>query len=69
MLALQLLTGLMLGVGFLLLIIPGLYLMGRLAFVAPLVADRAIRNPVEVIATSWRMTHGNGCLLYTSRCV
>lgn len=63
-LAVQILTGLMLGVGFLLLIIPGLYLIGRLAFVAPLVADRAIRNPAEVIATSWQMTRGNGWRIF-----
>jgi len=64
LIGLQILTGLILALGFVLLIIPGLYLIGRLALVSPLVADRGIGNPVEAIRTSWDMTRDNGWAIF-----
>ena len=64
LIGLQILTGLIVGIGFVLLIIPGLYLIGRLALVSPLVADRGIGNPVEAIRTSWDMTRDNGWAIF-----
>ena len=64
MIAVQILSGFMLGIGFLLLIIPGFYLIGRLALVAPSVADRGLYNPIEAIRTSWTLTRNNGWAIF-----
>lgn len=64
MLAIQILCGIAIGFGFILLIVPGLYLIGRLALVAPAVADRGIYNPFEAIRTSWTLTQGNGWAIF-----
>lgn len=60
MLVAQILTGIAIGIGIILLIVPGLYLVGRLALVAPAIADRAIYNPIDAIRTSWELTRNNG---------
>jgi hypothetical protein len=64
MLAIQILCGFAIGFGFILLIVPGLYLIGRLALVAPAVADRGIYNPLEAISTSWDLTRNNGWAIF-----
>ncbi|OHD06442.1 hypothetical protein [Sphingopyxis sp. RIFCSPHIGHO2_12_FULL_65_19] len=64
MLAIQILCGIAIGFGFILLIVPGLYLVGRLALVAPAVADRGLYNPIEAIRTSWNLTQGNGWAIF-----
>ncbi len=64
MIGVQILTGLMMGVGILLFIIPGLYLIGRLALVAPVAADRGLYNPLEIIGTSWKLTKDNGWAIF-----
>ena len=64
MLVAQILSGIGIGIGFILLIIPGLYLIGRLALVAPAIADRAIYNPIEAIRTSWDLTRNNGWAVF-----
>ncbi|MEY4270904.1 MAG: hypothetical protein RLZZ58_2120 [Pseudomonadota bacterium] len=46
--------------GFLALIVPGLYLLGRLAFAQVAIADREIRNPIAALQASWDLTRGNG---------
>jgi len=45
--------------GLMLLIIPGLYLIGRLLFVLPVMACET-SNPVEAVKRSWALTEGNG---------
>lgn len=62
--AIQIVTGLVVGVGFVLLIVPGLYLWGRLAIVAPVVADRAERNPITAIQEGWALTKDNGWRIF-----
>ena len=64
MIATQILSGVAIGIGFILLIIPCLYLIGRLALVAPAIADRAIYNPIEAIRTSWDLTRNNGWAVF-----
>lgn len=64
MLALQILCGFAIGIGFILLLVPGIYLIGRLALVAPSVADRGLYNPFEAIRTSWTLTEGNGWAIF-----
>lgn len=59
-LAAQILTNLAIGFGFVLLIVPGLYLLGRLAVTGPLIADRRERNPIEAIKLAWQATAGIG---------
>ena len=64
MIVVQILLGLALGIGFLLLIVPGLYLWGRLALVSPAIADSGIRNPIAALQESWQLTRGNGWRLF-----
>src|SRR3546814_7423767 len=52
MVAIELMTNIAVFGGLLLLLLPGLYLVGRLAVVAPAAADRAIYNPLEAIRAS-----------------
>jgi hypothetical protein len=54
------LTGAMIGLGFLLLIVPGLYLFGRLAPLPALFAGERPRNPLEAILRTFALTRGNG---------
>lgn len=49
--------------GFLLLIIPGFYFMGRLLFASYLSADKKY-GPLKSIKESWRITKGNGWRLF-----
>lgn len=56
----SLLSGMMIGVGMLLLILPGLYLMGRLAPVGPVLVGEGRRNPIDVIRRTLGLTKGNG---------
>lgn len=46
--------------GFLLFIIPGLYLLGRFSLVPMVIADQEERNPVEAVKKNWELTKGNG---------
>ncbi|WP_447930546.1 hypothetical protein [Sphingopyxis fribergensis] len=64
MIAIQILCGIVIGLGFILLFVPGLYLLGRLALVTPAVADRSLYNPFEAIRTSWELTRGNGWAIF-----
>lgn len=64
MLAVQILSGIMIGFGFILLIVPGLYLIGRLALVSAAIADRTIYNPFEAIRASWDLTRNNGWAVF-----
>jgi hypothetical protein len=56
----NLLSGLITGIGLLLLIIPGLYLLGRLAPVGVIVVAEERRNPIEAVRESFAMTRGRG---------
>ena len=56
----SLLGGIMAGIGFLLLIVPGLYLIGRLAMAGPHVAAASERNPIAAITRSFELTKGCG---------
>lgn len=64
LLAIQILSGLAIGLGLILLIIPGVYLIGRLALVSPSVADRGLYNPIEAIKASWDLTRNNGWAVF-----
>jgi hypothetical protein len=64
LLAVQFLSGLAIGLGLILLIIPGLYLVGRLTLAAPSVADRSLYNPFEALKTSWELTRNNGWVIF-----
>lgn len=54
-----LLVGIIVGVGFILLIVPGIYLACKLAFTPYLVVDRKM-GVIKAIEESWRMTGGHG---------
>lgn len=57
------LTGLIVGVGFFLLIIPGIIFMVKLAFVRYLVTDEKM-SALAAIDTSWQMTGGYGWTIF-----
>ena len=46
------------------LIIPGLYLVGRLAPVGPMLLAENLRNPIDVIARSFRLTSNKGWIVF-----
>ena len=56
----SLLSGVMVGLGLLLLILPGLYLLGRLAVTGPVVVAERVRNPLTVVKRSFALTKGRG---------
>jgi hypothetical protein len=57
---LSLLSSLMVGVGFILLIVPGLYLLGRVMPAAPVMVAENIRNPLTALSRSFELTEGKG---------
>jgi hypothetical protein len=54
------LTGIMIGLGWIAFLIPGLYLLGRLAPVGVIVVVENRRNPIDAIQQSFAMTKGKG---------
>ncbi len=56
----EIIGNLALGIGIALLIVPGLYLLGRLATVGPLLVARRVGNPLTALGEGWRMTQGVG---------
>ncbi|MCW2368676.1 hypothetical protein [Sphingobium sp. B11D3D] len=46
--------------GFMLFILPGCYLIGRLALIAPVAAAESQRNPLTILQRSAALTRGNG---------
>lgn len=57
--AATLLQGIAIFAGLMLLILPGLYLIGRLLFTLPVLACET-SDPVEALKRSWHLTEGNG---------
>ena len=55
-----LLTGLITSLGFIAFLIPGIYLLGRLAPVGVIVVVENRRNPIEAIQQSFALTKGKG---------
>lgn len=60
----SLVSGFIMGIGFLLLIVPGLYLLGRLCVVTPVVVAEGQRNPIAAVSRSFELTRGNGWALF-----
>jgi hypothetical protein len=56
----SLLSSIAIGIGFVLLIVPGLYLLGRLGPVNAVVVAEAHRNPIAAIRRCWALTAGHG---------
>jgi len=56
----NLLNSLMITIGLFLFIVPGLYLLGRVALTAPVIAAEDQRNPIDAIQRSFALTEGNG---------
>lgn len=56
--AVTLLQGMAVGIGLLLLLIPGIFLLARLSVAVPLVATDT-PDPIRAIETSWRLTDGH----------
>lgn len=56
----SLLTSLMVGIGFILLIVPGLYLVGRLVPATAVMVAENRRNPIDAIGRTFALTAGHG---------
>lgn len=61
---LSLLSSLILGVGFILLIVPGLYLVGRIMPAAPVMVAENVRNPITALSRSFQLTEGKGWAVF-----
>lgn len=61
---LTLATGLIVGIGFLLLIVPGLYLIGRLAPATVIMVAENRRNPTAAISRAFALTEGKGWAVF-----
>lgn len=56
----SLLSSVLVGLGFVLLIVPGLYLLGRFGPLSAVVVAETRRNPADAIARCWALTRGHG---------
>lgn len=56
----SLFTDVAIGFGVLLLILPGVYLFGRFAPLAPVMVAEGVRSPFAAIGRTWRITTGKG---------
>jgi hypothetical protein len=54
------LTGIPIAIGFLLLLLPGLYLMARFLPIGPVMVAEGERNPMGAIRRTWALTKGHG---------
>lgn len=57
---LSIICGFMIGFGLILLIVPGLYLLGRLAPVSAVLVAETRRNPFDAIGRTFALTRGHG---------
>ena len=60
----SLVGGLIVGLGFLLLIVPGLYLWGRLAPLGPVVVAENRRNPIDAVTRTFALTRNKGWAIF-----
>lgn len=59
-LVVSLITGVAMGLGFAALIIPGIYLLGRLSIAGPVMAITGDANPINVVQKTWAWSANNG---------
>ncbi len=59
-----LLQGLIIGLGFLLLLVPGIYFAVKLCLSSSVIAAEESRNPVEIFGRSWSLTKGNSLRIF-----
>lgn len=64
LLVVELLGGAAVALGLVLLILPGLYAIGRLAPAVALAVDQGVRNPIEALRSSVRLTEDNGWSIF-----
>ncbi|GHB67497.1 hypothetical protein [Persicitalea jodogahamensis] len=64
----HLLVAALVGIAFIALIIPGIFVACRLAFVSYLVIDKGL-EPIEAVETSWNMTRKHGWKIFGLACM
>ena len=60
----MIITNIIVGAGLILLIVPGLYLLGRLAILNAVIVGENIKNPLTAVSRTWEMTKGNGWRIF-----
>ncbi|WOE75130.1 glycerophosphoryl diester phosphodiesterase membrane domain-containing protein [Alterisphingorhabdus coralli] len=60
----SLLMGLAIGIGFMLLIVPGIYLAIKFICAAPIIVAEKERNPIAALQRSWELTKGNSLRIF-----
>ncbi|MEM1132227.1 MAG: hypothetical protein AAGH53_04765 [Pseudomonadota bacterium] len=60
----SLLMGLAIGIGFLLLIIPGIYVAIKFVCAGPVIVAEKVRNPITALQRSWELTKGNSLRIF-----
>lgn len=56
----SLLGGMAIGLGLLFLVVPAIYLLGRLGPLSPVIAAEAQKNPIAALRRCWALTRGHG---------
>jgi uncharacterized membrane protein len=60
-----LLSGLAIGLGLLLLIVPGIYIAVKFSQIRAVIAAENQLNPIEVLSRSWQITKGNSLRIFS----
>ncbi|MBH9537044.1 glycerophosphoryl diester phosphodiesterase membrane domain-containing protein [Novosphingopyxis sp. YJ-S2-01] len=63
-LLLGILTAIAVGIGFILLIIPGIYLAIKFTLGGTVIAAEDVKNPIEAMKRSWQLTKGNSLRIF-----
>ena len=64
MLLAAIIGGIAIGIGMLLLIIPGIYLWIKFSMTGPAIAAEKISNPIDALKRSWALTKGNSLYIF-----
>jgi hypothetical protein len=64
MLIANLLSGISMILGFILLIVPGIYLAIKFSLVGPALVSENIKSPVAALSRSWQLTKGNSLYIF-----
>jgi hypothetical protein len=59
-----LISGLVIGIGMFLLLVPGVYLWVKFSLIGPAIVSENIKNPISALSRSWALTKGNSLNIF-----